>query len=246
MCILIASFNSQVENLILYSVKTKYRLVVLDCLGHQLRKLKLKSCEDVDPAVELLSMKRLEALTIRYCTLTPITTAAALVKHVPREILADCANQFLPQLRELETIGICLGYWSRLFDCRRPSLTKLRLNCSHLGLPSMTRLNWSDAPDLWPNLTEVRFLNGEGCATLNTLKSIAPHLNGFQNLRDLVIAKRLALAEDVSMSSLEVLTQTGHPLPSVGVMSFRICRCYSCAECLYHQQEEERKQNLDY
>jgi len=112
------------------------------------------------------------------------------------------------------------------------------------------RMTWSNcqsvAPDLWPNLTELGFLNGEGCTTLITLKSIALHLNGFQHLEKFIIANRLALAEDVFVSSLEVWTQTGHPLPSIEVMSFRLCRCYSCAECTYHQQEEERKQNLDY
>jgi len=90
------------------------------------------------------------------CTLTSIADAADFAERVPIEVIQDCSNQFLPQLQEFDAEGTCLGYWSRLFsECHRPSLIKLKLLCSHLGLPSMSQFNLSDAPNLWPNLKEL-------------------------------------------------------------------------------------------
>jgi hypothetical protein len=122
-----------------------------------------------------------------YGELTPIADAAALAKRVPSAILSDCGNTFLPNLKELKISSTCLDYWSRLFECHRPSLTKLKLSCFHIGLSSMSPFNWSDAPVLWPNLKELGLLNTRECTTLDPLRSITPHLKEFQKLEKLLV-----------------------------------------------------------
>ena len=186
------------------SIPTDYRRVVLDCLGDcQLRKLSLEECTDVNPLVELLPIKRLQVLSIQYCDLTPsITSAATLMNRVPRAVLDDCTDQFLPELKELDARNNCLGYWSRLFECHRPSLAKCYVKCFHLGLASVSQFNWSDAPNMWPNLKEL------GCATFNTLKSIAPHLNEFQHPENIIVPNKIRISSEwVDFSTSNVLAK---------------------------------------
>ena len=171
-------FFFQVESIIFSRVDFDYRRVVLDCLGgNKLRELTLRNCEDFDPIAELLPIKKPAFLSVQYCSLTPIANADALAQRVPRAILHDCANKFLPQLKELIVDGTCLGYWSRLFECPRPSLIKWTGFCSHLGFPSVSRFDWSDVPLMWPNMKEFGFYNNHGSAPVNTFKSLAPYLN---------------------------------------------------------------------
>jgi len=109
----------------------------------------------------------------------PLVNAAAFAERVPRAVLDDCRNQFLPQLRELVTDRTCLGFWSRLFECHRPPLVELRAACSHIGIPSVNQFDWSHTPNLWPNMEILEFFN-KSHSTLNALKSIAPHLGEFR------------------------------------------------------------------
>ena len=218
-------------------ISSDYRRVVLDCLGgDQLRNLSLTGCEDVDPIVELLSRKNLEILSFWNCKLIPFTDAAAFAERVPRAILTE-SDPFLPELKELKTKVTCLGYWSRLFECHRPSLVKLRLNCSHIGLSSVSRYDWSDTPSLWPNLKELGLLDNESNSPLNALKSISPHLNEFQHLQKLIVSATTP-SQIGFMSTSYVTAQIGHPLP-IG-LRVEIWESHS-TYCNLHQ---EREQNL--
>ena len=224
----------QIESIRFYRVPTDYRHAILDGLGgDQLRKLTLYVCGDVDPLADLLPNKRLENLAIQRCTLIPIVNSAEFAERVPRAVLADCANQFLPQLKELVTTVTCLGYWSRLFECHRPNLIELDLSCSHIGLRSVSQFDWSDAPNLWPNLEILKFYCNESESTANALKSIAPHLSEFQHLRNLAIPTVIRTNGGVVLSPLDFLARTGHPLP-IG-LCVRIVSSRRPSRCLYHQ-----------
>jgi len=188
---------------------------------------------NVDPIVELLPNKRVETLTIEWSKFIPLVNAAAFAERVPRAVLDDCRNQFLPQLRELVTDRTCLGFWSRLFECHRPPLVELRAACSHIGIPSVNQFDWSHTPNLWPNMEILEFFN-KSHSTLNALKSIAPHLGEFRKSQKSYL--NLTLNEvEVVLSPLDFLAQTGHPLPiELCVRTVRFCIEKSC---LCHQQE---------
>ena len=229
------------ESITFSQVDFDYRRVVLDCLGgSQLHKLTLTHCQDFDPIAELLPLKTLKFLSVQNCTLTPIANAAALAQRVPRAILADCANKFLPQLKELIVDVTCLGYWSRLFECPRPSLIKWTGFCSHLGFPSVSRFDWSDAPLMWPNMKKFGFYNNHGSAPVNTFKSLAPYLNEFQHLEKLLVPAVISESW-ISFPVLDILAQTGHPLP-VGV---RITEQHftSTYNCFFQQEQEEQQED---
>ena len=105
------NFSFQLDSIGMWCVPTDYRRVVLDFLGgDQLRKLDLYDCTGVDPLIELLPLKRLQVLAMWDCILTPIADAAAFAELVPRTVLEDCSNQFLPQLQELDADRTCLGF----------------------------------------------------------------------------------------------------------------------------------------
>lgn len=145
----------------------------------------------------------------------PLTDAAAFAERVPQAILTE-SDPFLPELKELKTKVTCLGYWSRLFEDHRSSLDKLRLNCSHIGLPSVCGIKWSDGPNLWPNLKVgllgIKRSNG-GIVTVNTLKSIALQLNKFHHLEELIVPALVrTTTEGIVLSTLDVLA--GHALPA--------------------------------
>ena len=108
---------------------------------------------------------------------TSYTRFRSIPLLVPAAVMSDISNQFLPNLKKLETLGTCLGQWSRLFECHRPLMTDVTLNCFHFGLPTLSRFNWSDIPELWPNLRQLIF--SDGPSTLNALRFIVPLLNEF-------------------------------------------------------------------
>ena len=217
-------------------VPSDYRRVILDCCGDdQLRKLSLKNCQYVDPILELLPIKRLESLSLWNCKLTPLADARELAERVPRATLDDCTNRFLCELKELDVKGTCLGYWSRLFECRRPLLTQLKLNCSHLGILSLNSFDWSDAFNLWPYLMELGFYN-ERPATLYALKSISPHLNDFQHLKQLIVPILIYTVPTViGRLSTDILAQTGYPLPVGLRVAFGTLP--RSLQCHYHQEQ---------
>jgi hypothetical protein len=132
---------------------------VLDCFGNQLRKLHLERILDLDPVDELLTRNQIEFLTFHQCKFIAITNASALIDRIPRVVLTNRTNLFLPELKELKAIATCLGYWSFLFECQRPSLTKLKVNCSHIGLASTCQFNDGHLSNLWPNLKKFQVYN---------------------------------------------------------------------------------------
>ena len=204
---------------VLHSVSTDYREILLDCLCDHLRQLKFLHCRDVDPIAELFPIRLdcIVSLTFHECRLTPISDAAALDKRVSAHLDYSITNKFLPKLKELQTINTCLGYWSRLFEFQRPSLKKMYLHCCHIGLPSVSRFDWGDAPNQWPSLQVLGFHCAVGRSTLNTLKAVAPHLEQFQQLQEISIPGQIMLSdeqeeEESVLSLVDVLAQVGIPL----------------------------------
>ena len=87
--------------------------------------------------------------------------------------LSALSVPFLPILNRLVVSGTCLGDWSRLFECNRPSLNTLFLSCSHIGIASKSPFNWEDIPNLWPNLQCLHLDKTTGL-TVNKLRDIIP------------------------------------------------------------------------
>ena len=154
-------------------VQPDYRLAVLSVIGHQLLRLRYSSSSlDIDVLSELGFCSRLRDLTFSYhCTLLPLPLGTDLQKYT---------NDFLPQLDNLKSAS-CLGEWSPLFECHRPSLTLLILACPHLGLATRSKFNWPDAPLLWPNLRNLKVAKCDGL-TVDMLREVVPqweHLDEF-------------------------------------------------------------------
>jgi len=207
---------------VLHTVSIDYRHIVYDCLGDRLCQLKLIHCLDVDPLEELFpkSLDLIASLTFQECLFTPIVDAAALEERLSRVVPKNSTITFLPDLKELKTINTCLGYWSRLFECQRLPLIKLYLHCSHIGLPSVSRFNWSDVPNQWPNLKFLGFHSAVGRSTLNTLRAIAPCLENFYHLEEISVPGQIMSSYE--QEEFRVLVEGGlknffaqvrHPLP---------------------------------
>lgn len=118
-----------------------------------------------------------------------------------QDINKDVTN-FLPNLQKLAA-GCCLGKSSRLFETRRPSLTKVDLLCCHLENPLVHDLSsWDDLPNLWPNIEELKITTVHGL-TLDKLRRFVPLLESIKFLSLSAPSKEVmptemdkALAED--------------------------------------------------
>lgn len=178
------------EEISLCGLSSCERQVILSCIGgDRLIDLAFVNCMSIDPVIEVMPYTRLERLGITQNTgmnTLIATDVSDLSSRLPPEILNDF-SLFLPNLRIMTTFRTCLGPWSRLFECYRPTLTTLRLACSHIGVPSKTRYNWCDIPDLWPNLEKLYFDNMAGMS-IATLKEIIPR---FKNLEQLFLSHEM-------------------------------------------------------
>ena len=190
-----------------YYISSGDRRIWLECLGgDKLRKLTLIFCKDVDPIDELMPNNRLESLDVQSCSFIPISNNSL------NFILRNNNNEFLPRLKTLKMSENCSGQWSRLFEYHRPYLKSLTLSCPHIGLPSVSQFSWDDTPSLWPNLT-VLTLNS-GLYTMDTINSLSPHLHKFLHLEKLVLPKSVYKGQQIHLSTVNFLSQTGHPLPN--------------------------------
>ena len=200
-------------------------------------------CRDVNPLTELLPHVRLECVIFKGCRFIPIANATEFAERVPEAVLADCTNRFLPNLKKLELISTCLGQWSRLFECHRPALTELSLSCSHIGLPSVSRFNWSDtASYLWPNLRHLSLRNFHSPKLFKLLKSIVPHLVGFNDLEKLILPTECRIPSlvhgMVSISTMNAVAQLGHTLP-VGLCIQTDERVHNISHCPYTEEDQD-------
>ena len=149
-------------------VSADYRRAILSILGLQLKSLMFYGCPTIDVRTELLPYSQLNKLKISSdCALLPIP--------VTDEFPQRSAQTFLPQPKTLK-INCCLGSWSPLFECQRPTLTKLKLRCPHLGIASTSRYDWIDIPQLFPNLRKLYIKQGLGL-TVEIYEEITTNLN---------------------------------------------------------------------
>ena len=152
-------------------------------------------------------------------------------------------TDFCLNLKKLELISTCLGQWSRLFECHRPALTELSLSCSHIGLPSVSRFNWSDtASYLWPNLRHLSLRNFHSPKLFKLLKSIVPHLVGFNDLEKLILPTECRIPSlvhgMVSISTMNAVAQLGHPLP-VGLCIQTDELVHNISHCPYTEEDQD-------
>jgi hypothetical protein len=124
--------------------------------------LKLQHCFDLDLVAELLPCTQLKELTLTLCEF----------KTTPTPIKND---SFFPSLKKL-TISSCDSDSSQLLELCIPSLTELRLCCSHFGICSITHLNWNSLPRLYPNLKVLSIRCPCICLKLEETRSIASEL----------------------------------------------------------------------
>ena len=155
--------------MIFYKAPSDYRRAVLSVMGHQLQGLTYCSSSDVDFVAELFPYPQLKKLSMSSdCTLSPFPAALPPV------------DTFLPHLMKL-VIRICLGQWSLLLECHRPSLVLVRLACPHFEIASRSHWKWSDIPNVWPNLRRLTFDNTERLEQ-NVLFEFIPKLKRLQLL----------------------------------------------------------------
>jgi len=70
------------------------------------------------------------------------------------------------------------------------------LHCYHIGLSSVSRFDWGDAPNQWPNLKVQGFHCAVGRSTLNALKAVAPRLEHLQKLKEIFIPGQIMLSDE--------------------------------------------------
>jgi len=156
------------------AVPSDFRQTALSVIGHQLQVLKFTNSQSVDIFAELFPFPQLKELIISSgCTLSPFPVELPLA-----------VDNLLPNLMKL-TIFICLGQWSRVFECHRPSLVSVRLACPHFNIPSRSRLKWNNLSNIWPNLRHLAFnraFNNTEGLELEILYQFIPQLKQLQLL----------------------------------------------------------------
>ena len=193
-------------------VLPQYRQVVLECLGggEKMKKLTLVKCDNVRPDIELLPCNQLEVLKIQQGSFSLIFVPAAGLPPHPI-VIADLAEVFLPKLVSLVIDGPCLFHWFNLFVSSRPSLAQLSVTCLHIST-GIGLNGWNHLSELFPNLQQLTFYNC-GRWTLKMIRSIAPFLGQFQQLKELRLPTKFSCRFQSPKSSLEALAETGFSLP---------------------------------
>ena len=151
-----------------FDVASDYRRAVLSVIGPKLLELKFFNCDGIYIAAELLPCKKVEDMFInKGSSLVPIPPGV--------EIPAD---HFMPGLKTLFFTS-CSSDLLRLLETPRPSLTQLKCNCVHFGIPQASEHNWIDLPNLWPNLESfLIFARSRSTTTegLPQMRRVIPHL----------------------------------------------------------------------
>jgi hypothetical protein len=153
-------------------VETDYRKIIVSVIGHQLKTLEFSSFSyDIDLIPEVFPCTGLEELKIGgFCN----------VMAPPPGYNLPSISDFLPHLKRLK-LRICLGLWSPIFECHRPTFTTLNVICIHIGVPNQSEFEWGDVPKLWPNIRELHMINAEAL-TLDFLMEFVPKLKHLQIL----------------------------------------------------------------
>lgn len=133
-------------------ISSSFCHAILNSIGGQLLNLFFVNSRNIDLSL-LAVCNQLEELDID-CDCSFKTTIEKPVQN------------FLPRLKIFVSYS-CLGSLSPVFECRKSSLKKLTLICSHLGVPGVTHLNWSHVPDLWPILEEMHIFNASKNLTID-------------------------------------------------------------------------------
>ena len=196
----------KVNHLKFLSGSPDYRRAVLTALGPRLIKLDV-SYSTIDVVAELTPYSQLEELSISFFSAVP---------QVQVEILPT--ENFLPRLKKL-SVDSCLGNWSRLFECPRPSLTSLYLACPHFGIVDRSPFNWIDIPRLFPNLQELHFDKGAGLS-LDILREFVPQL---KHLKTLTLSPQIFGTDENPKVAIQMRQQN----PNGPIL--RYCRLNSCA-----------------
>ena len=165
----IISYVLQVHHVRFNQVPLDYRQALLSTVGHQLLKLVFHLSKDIDFVAELSPCILLEELLILpRCTFLPPSVAAEF----------PSTDAFLPRLNKFR-VHCCLGRWSSLFECHRPMLTFLHLACPHFAVASRSQFNWSEIPQLWPNMRHL-YLHNPGGLTVDLLREAMPQMKCLQ------------------------------------------------------------------
>ena len=130
-------------------VPLHYRQAVLSVLGAQLKRLKFKWCPKIYVITELFPLSQLEELLL----------FLGSTVHLDAEF--PSTDAFLPNL-ETFYADCCLGKWSPLFECYRPSLEKFIPACLHFGMTDRSPFKWNDIPQLFPNFSCLSISRSEG------------------------------------------------------------------------------------
>ena len=162
----------QVNQVMFYQVSSDFRRSVLSVLGPQLIKLEYNCKRDaIDIVTELLPCSQLGELSI-------LDSNSVTVPQVEQILQIE---NFLPQLKKLH-VASCVGKWSCLFECPRPSLTSLYLACPHFGMTDRSPFNWIDIPQLFPNLQHLHFDKSAAGLSLEILGHFVPKLKHLKTL----------------------------------------------------------------
>ena len=119
----------QLENIAIVNVPSEYINVILKVFGPNLKHLTIENSKNVDLAA-LMTCSQLESLTLK---------DGVKLKRIPTDHPTLNPGSFLPKLESLES-EICLGtYWTRVFE-QKSGLTRVALNCCHIG----TKVNYKN------------------------------------------------------------------------------------------------------
>lgn len=119
----------QLENIAIVNVPSEYINVILKVFGSNLKHLTIENSKNVDLST-LMNFTLLESLVLK---------DGVQLKRMTTDKPTLNPGLFLPKLKTLES-EICLGaYWTRVFE-QKASLTRVALNCCHIGTKVILKL----------------------------------------------------------------------------------------------------------
>lgn len=138
-------------------------------------------------------------------------------------------NEYLPQLKSVES-DICLSGWSRFFE-GKTTLTRIVLYCCHIGTGVRTSLSmfleliynshlylqasshsdWSNVPNMWPLVEELKV---KQCAGL-TVGMLADIISRLSKLKEIAIPGRIRYKERNRQLSFDIVEKFSNRLLSM-------------------------------
>lgn len=172
------------DKIVANKIPQTYLRSVIEALKVNLKTMEFKGIKDLQIA-NLVPLANVDMLVIGL---------GCQMKVLPTEMEGTFDIAVLPCLKKLTT-ECCLPLaFSDLFECHRPLLTELHLNCCHIGVRRYGNdFTWDDVPNIWSNLQKLSLRCVDSSLTMRKLQQIVPM---FEHLTELKIPSSIIRSQD--------------------------------------------------